>query len=130
MFATEVGMLQVCKALVGVAIVLLGGLGTRADDLASCDLTPDEPKGVMKEIFHGPTRLSAVDGVIDSGPAYWGHSGPCVDDVDGDGRRDLLVGEFSGQFRVYRNEGTNRAPRYAAAVNLRAGDTDARVPIS
>jgi hypothetical protein len=83
----------------------------------------------MKEIFHSPKPLSAVDGVIDSGPAYWGHSGPWVDDVDGDGRRDLLVGDFSGQFRLYRNEGTNRAPRYAAAVNLRAGDADARLPM-
>ena len=49
--------------------------------------------------------------------------------MDGDGLRDLVVGDFSGLFHVYRNQGTNRAPRYAAAVNLQAGGTDAKVPI-
>jgi hypothetical protein len=130
MVATEVGMLQVCRVLVGVAIVLFAGLAGWGNDLPSCDVTPDEPKAAVKELFHDPTRLSTVDGVIDSGPSYWGHSGPWVGDVDGDGRRDLVVGDFSGQFRLYRNEGTNRAPRYVRAINLRAGDTDARVPIS
>jgi hypothetical protein len=130
MFVTEVGMLPICNALVGVAIVLFGSLARPAEDVPSCDVTPDEPRGAMKETFHGPTRLSAVDGVIDSGPAHWGHSGPWVEDIDGDGRRDLLVGDFSGQFRLYRNEGTNRAPRYSVAVNLRAGGADASVPIS
>jgi hypothetical protein len=79
-------------------------------------------------LFDPPRRLSAADGLIDSGAAS-GHSGPCLHDVDGDGRRDLLVGDFSGLFRLYRNEGTDRAPRYAAPVNLQAGGVDTKVPI-
>jgi hypothetical protein len=49
--------------------------------------------------------------------------------VDGDGRRDLLVGDFGGLFRLYRNVGTERAPRYAAAETLKAGGEEAKVPI-
>ena len=97
--------------------------GEAPDEVAS-----DEPVRVEQELFHPPVRLSAADGVIDSGPS-WGHSGPWVEDVDGDGIRDLLVGDFSGLFRFYRNEGTNEQPRYARAVNLQAGGVDAKVPI-
>ena len=78
--------------------------------------------------FQEPVRLKAADGPIDSGP-QWGHSGPCLHDVDGDGRRDLLVGDFSGLFRLYRNVGTEQAPRFAAAATLRAGGVEAKVPI-
>jgi hypothetical protein len=98
----------------------------RADDPE--DVTSDEPVRVEQDVFHPPTRLAAADGIIDSG-ASWGHSGPWIEDVDGDGLRDLLVGDFSGLFRYYRNEGTNAQPRYAAAVNLQAGGVDAKVPI-
>jgi hypothetical protein len=114
---------------VGLAAVLLafGGF-SHAQERVPHDVAPDEPKGVTTGIFHAPTRLSAADGVIDSGPS-WGHSGPWVEDVDGDGRRDLVVGDFSGLFRFYRNEGTNTKARYAAAVNLQAGAADAKVRI-
>ena len=84
------------------------------------DVAHDEPKGAAPGTFYAPTRLSAADGVIDSGPS-WGHSGPWVEDVDGDGRRDLVVGDFSGLFRIYRNVGTNHQPRYAAAVEAPGG---------
>jgi hypothetical protein len=94
----------------------------------SGQVTPDEPTQVAGSPFHAPIRLAAADGVIDSGPS-WGHSGPWVEDVDGDGLRDLVVGDFSGLFRVYRNMGTAKQPRYAVAVNLQAGGVDAKVPI-
>ena len=71
---------------------------------------------------------NAVDAVIDSGP-HWAHSGPCLHDVDGDGRRDLLVGDFSGLFRLYRNVGTDREPKFAAGEVLKAGGVEAKVPI-
>jgi hypothetical protein len=115
------------QAGLAVALLAIGGL-LRAQEGVPYDAAPDEPNGTATGIFHTPTRLSAADGMIDSGK-QWGHSGPWVEDVDGDGRRDLVVGDFSGLFRFYRNEGTSAAPRYAAAVNLQAGGVDAKVPI-
>jgi len=99
-----------------------------ADDNDANDIAPDEPVRIEKDLFHAPTRLTAADGVIDSGAA-WGHSGPWVEDVDGDRVKDLIVGDFSGLFKLYRNLGTNQQPLYAKGVNLKAGGVDAKVPI-
>src|SRR5262245_51666718 len=82
----------------------------------------------QKGIFQKPIRLEAAGTVIDSGP-QWAHSGPCLYDVDCDGRRDLLVGDFSGQFCLYRNVGTDKEPKFAAAGWLKAGSEVAKVPI-
>ena len=120
-------MIQIKLAALTAVLLALSTL-SRAQESVPSDVAPDEPKRVEAGIFHAPTRLSAADGVINSG-ASWGHSGPWVEDVDGDGKRDLVVGDFSGLFRVYRNQGTNSAPRYAASVDLQAGGTDAKVPI-
>lgn len=79
-------------------------------------------------LFEQPVRLKAAGEFIDTGDA-WGHSGPCVADVDGDGLRDLVVGDFRGQFRVYRNVGSEQQPRYAALEYLQAGGEVAKVPI-
>jgi hypothetical protein len=112
-----------------LSLVLTGGLlcplsGVDADD----EVEPDKPAPADAKLFHPPIRLAAADGVLDSG-ASWGHSSPWVVDVDGDGLRDLVVGDFSGLFRFHKNQGTNQAPRYATAANLKAGGVDAKVPI-
>ena len=75
-----------------------------------------------------PVRIEAAGAVIDHGE-QWGHCGPTIADVDGDGKLDLVVGDFSGKFRVYRNTGTNKEPRYAAGSWLQAGGQEAKVPI-
>ncbi len=50
-------------------------------------------------------------------------------DVDGDGVRDLLVGQFhDGKMRIFRNTGINSAPKFAAGVWFKAGSADAKVP--
>lgn len=112
--------------LVGAALTLALPLSAKGDGFEE---TPaDVPVRVEKNLFHPPVRLTAAGGVIDCGPA-WGHASPWVVDVDGDGVKDLVVGDFSGFFRFYRNEGTNKNPRYAKPVNLKAGGVDAQVPI-
>ena len=108
-----------------VPVFLAAGLAVVAEEE---ETPPDVPARVATEWFDTPLRLAAADGIIDSGPS-WGHSGPWVEDVDGDGVKDLIVGDFSGLFRFYRNEGTNQQPRYAKAVNLQANFEDAKVPI-
>jgi len=114
---------QIWTVLFGLVLALPALRGSCDDDVV-----PDEPVRVERGIFHPPVRLTAADGMIDSGVS-WGHSGPWIVDVDGDGLKDLVVGDFSGFFRFYRNIGTNEEPRYAKAVNLRAGGVDAQVPI-
>lgn len=111
-----------------VAVILLLGLPLLAGEDADDEVAADTPVPVEKDLFHPPDRLAAADGIIDSGPS-WGHCGPWVADVDGDGANDLVVGDFSGLFRFYRNTGSNQKPRYAKAVNLQAGGVEAKVPI-
>jgi hypothetical protein len=66
--------------------------------------------------------------IIDTG-ANWGHSGPAIADIDRDGTRDLIVGDFSGLFHFFRNVGSNSAPKYQAAGDIQAGGEPAKVPI-
>jgi hypothetical protein len=114
-----------CAGLVLSCCAFLAPLA--ADELDG-DIPANEPVRVEKDIFHPPARLRAGGQVIDCG-ASWGHASPWVEDIDGDGVRDLVVGDFSGLFRFYRNEGTNQKPLYAKAINLQAGGVDAKVPI-
>jgi hypothetical protein len=84
--------------------------------------TKSKPQGV----FEKPVLLMADGKPIDTGEA-WGHSGPTMADVDGDGLRDLVVGDFSGKFRFFRNSGTNKSPVYHADGYIMAGDKPAEV---
>ena len=49
-----------------------------------------------------------------------GHAAPVYYDWDKDGRRDLLVGGFSGRFRVYLNQGEDEAPAFGGYDWVRA----------
>ena len=56
-----------------------------------------------------------------------GHAAPVFYDWDRDGKRDLLVGGFSGRYRVYRNRGADDAPLFEGYEWIRAGDDVATV---
>jgi hypothetical protein len=55
-----------------------------------------------------------------------GYAAPCWADVDGDGKKDLLVGQFKKRkIKVYKNLGDDK---YAAGAWLQAEGSDAEVP--
>jgi hypothetical protein len=74
--------------------------------------------------FQVPVRMKA-DGVavrVES-PGY---AAPCWTDINGDGKKDLLVGQFNGgKIRVFKNLG---ADQLAAGDWLMADGTVAEVP--
>lgn len=93
------------------AIGVLGALGSTAR--AGEDLEP-------------PFRVVAGGRPID---VPTGHLAPWLFDMDGDGKRDLLVGQMrGGKLRIYTNVGSDREPRFDDFVPLRIGTTDATVP--
>ena len=98
--------------------------------------------------LHPPVRLVAGGEPID---VTVGHAAPLMIDMDGDGLRDLLVGEFGtdtfpgerlpedlggfardsftqGKLRIYRNVGSANAPQFEDFKYLRAGKEDASIP--
>ena len=99
-----------------------------------------------------PVRILADGKPID---VTTGHAAPYVRDFDGDGVRDLLVGEFGdgkfpaaelpdalddawkqgdnfvhGRLRIYKNHGTNKKPRFEGFEYLRAGGGIASIPMT
>jgi hypothetical protein len=114
-----------------VSVVLAGALPLHAQGRAA-DL-------------QAPVRVEAGGKVID---VTIGHAAPCMFDVDGDGVRDLVVGEFGDQpfpkerlpqdtglsgfetsrLRVYRNLGSDGSPRFRDFEYLKAGAEHASIP--
>ena len=95
-----------------IAIVLTALIQLETTDLSN-DLEP-------------PVRLEAAGKPIDTDI---GHAAPFVCDFDGDGIKDLLVGQFGeGILWIYRNEGTSTQPKLAAGVKFKDGKEDGRVP--
>lgn len=78
-------------------------------------------------IFHQPFRIEVNGKPYDTGLS--GHAGPCVFDVNGDGLDDLIVGGYSGMFRILLNRGTAGKPQYTDGGLLEAGGVPAKLRI-
>ena len=87
-----------------------------------------------------PFRLKSGSEIID---VNTGHAAPYLFDFDGDGVRDLLVGEFGkgrldfegqlyvrGRLRIYRNVGSETKPHYDGFKWFQADGKIAEVPIT
>lgn len=73
---------------------------------AGASVTPACAENASPE-FAAPVRLKAADGIVRvEDPGY---AAPCWADIDGDGKKDLLVGQFEGgKIRIYRNLGEGK----------------------
>lgn len=88
-------------------------------------LIPIESAGLAPDLAPA-VRLEAAGKPIDTNI---GHAAPFVCDFDGDGVKDLLVGQFGeGILWIYRNEGTNSQPKLAPGVKFKQGKKDGCVP--
>jgi hypothetical protein len=57
--------------------------------------------------LESPVRLETGDGHVKVEPP--GYACPCWADADGDGKKDLVVGQFAGgRMKVYRNVGNGK----------------------
>ena len=75
-------------------------------------------------LFENPVRVKAENGAVRvERPGY---AAPCWADIDGDGKKDLLVGQFAqGKIRIYKNIGDGKL---AAGTWLTAEGKVAEVP--
>ena len=80
--------------------------------------------GAAEPRFHPPVRLTAGGVPIRVEPP--GYAAPCLADVGGDGKMDLLVGQFrQGKIQVFKGLGGGR---FAQGTWLHADGKVAEVP--
>jgi hypothetical protein len=74
--------------------------------------------------FQPPLKMMAGDKAVRVESPGW--ACPCWADIDGDGKKDLLVGQFSqGKINVYKNLGGGKL---APGAWLQADGIDAEIP--
>ncbi len=75
--------------------------------------------------FVGPTRI--YDGSNPLVVSLYG--APCVYDWNGDGRKDMIIGQFTGGYiRFYPNVGTDAAPLFNGFSYQRASGAQITLP--
>lgn len=105
------------------ATLLLGIAGFLPSTLLA---TPQDHASELMD----PFALKADGQRIDIGKfSNYAHAGPAIADIDGDGDRDLLVGDFPGYFWYFENTGNDDEPVYISKGKLQAGGVDANTPI-
>ena len=74
-------------------------------------------------VFDAPVALEANGGPINVG--YGGNASPFVVDWNGDGKQDLLLGQYDGgKVRFYENIGADSAPEFGDFAYLQADGSD------
>ena len=79
---------------------------------------------VMGSEFKPPVRLKVGDKPIQTESP--GYAAPCWADINGDGKKDLLVGQFKqGKIKIYTNLGKGKL---APGKWLKTGDQIIKIP--
>jgi uncharacterized protein (DUF2141 family) len=103
---------------------------TDEEKMAS-QMPADEGKEKVKPskfVFEAPVRIKAGDEYVKvDAPGY---ACPTIADVDGDGKQDLVVGQFNkGKMRFFQNTSEDSdSPEFAAEAWIKTGDKVAEVP--
>ena len=116
--------MQLPLFVVPVSFAAIAGLATVAafaNSASACQSLPGSTEGAAAApklpALGAPVRIEAG-----GKPIAVDHAAPCVLDFDGDGCKDLLVGQFDGgTCRVYLNSGRNDAPAFGTFELLKAG---------
>ncbi|MHC4177998.1 MAG: FG-GAP repeat domain-containing protein [Planctomycetota bacterium] len=81
----------------------------------------------LSDELEPPVRVLAAGKAVDVQRS--GNAAPLLSDLDGDGHKDLLVGELhDGRLRIYRNRGTTAEPKFEGYTWFKAGADLGRVP--
>ena len=80
--------------------------------------------GIAQEV-DSPFAVLANGENIHASPNY---TGPALVDWDRDGIQDMIVGMFGGEFRFYKNHGSNSKPEFKDFTNIEAGGEEATIP--
>lgn len=78
-------------------------------------------------VFNSIQYVKANGLDLDVSPLPDDRSAPEVADLDGDGLKDLIIGDKPGMLHFYSNSGTNATPVFTTGVNLQSGGVDIRM---
>ena len=107
------------------ALVAGAGIGTAAVAMAA----DAPPAPAASSELAPPVQIFAGDKPIDTDI---GHAAPFFGDINGDGKSELLVGQFGeGKLRIYTNIGTKQEPKFDDHFAwFQADRQDGKVPAS
>ena len=93
--------------------------------LSACALLLTAAVSAQVPRFRGPERISAGGTPIDLGH----YTAPVMIDWNGDGKKDMIVGQFSfGQIAYFENVGEDSAPVFSSYEYLKADGQIIQLP--